>query len=405
MSSAPPGSTTTSTAQERALHAHALSALEVADLALAHAPDLGLQEPHRNADLTRDGVQRMLSGGVAGAELTAMTAVQRHEGMTDRNVLDLEWNEVGRSAGLPDAVFAKVTPDGPYLRETLSLLHMAENEVRFYNEIRPEIPDIAPEAYYARNYPGGRFIILMEVLERRGLTPYWQADRCTLAHAKAVVQTLAQLHGAYWQSDRFATDLAWIRPRTQRFGFEWHQRSFTTARRQYLDRPGSSELPEEMRRLIRRWDENDRQVYAYWDRLPATVLHGDSHFGNTYSHPDGRAGFFDWQVMYRGHGLRDVAYFFLAAADEQLRSHEREVFEHYLACLAPSGVDLDPDTAWRNYCLFGLDALDAHIKTVTRGGYGHAESALERQRTTMTRSMLENGLPDLLDRVLRDSSS
>jgi aminoglycoside phosphotransferase (APT) family kinase protein len=244
----------------------------------------------------------------------------------------------------------------------------------------------------------------MEVLERRGLKPYWGKDHCTLAHAKAVVEALATLHATYWESDRFATDLAWVRPRTSRFGFEWHQRSFTVARQQYLAGPVAAELPASMKELVQRWDANDRLVYDYWDRLPATILHGDSHLGNTYSHPDGRAGYFDWQVMYRGHGLRDVGYFFLSAADEELHSHEREVVAHYLDHLAARGVELDRDKAWANYCLLALDFLDANIKTVTRGGYGHADSALDRQRAAVSKSILDNGVPDLLDKVIRDGS-
>lgn len=256
--------------------------------------------------------------------------------------------------------------------------------------------DLAPEAYYARSYPGGHFLIVMEALETTGRTPHWMADTCTLNHALAVVSTLADLHATFWESERFAGDLAWIRPRTRRFGFEWHQRSYSTARARFLDSEAGRSVPREIRDLISYWDEHDRPVLAYWDSLPATVLHGDSHLGNTYSEPDGRAGYFDWQVMYRGPGLRDVAYFFLGAADEELRTHERRVVEHYWDRLEKHGVAFDRDAGWRDYCLLSLESLDAHMKTVSRGGYGHDADTLARGRRTVVASMLENDVPGLL---------
>jgi aminoglycoside phosphotransferase (APT) family kinase protein len=388
--------------RSEALHAHALASLEAADMAAAHAPDLDIDGPYLSTDITAEFLQATLGGSVPGAVLEKLEHQDGHDGMTSRIRWRLRWNDTGRRASLPEGVFVKATPEQPYLRETLSLLHMAENEVRFYNQIRPEVPDLAPEAYYAASYAGGRFLLVMETLENRGLKPYWMADDCSLDHAKAVVAALARLHATYWETDRFTTDLAWVRPRTSRFGFEWHQRSFRTARERYLGSEMGQTLPAEIIDLIRFWDRNDRAVYAYWDRLPPTVLHGDSHLGNTYSTPDGQAGFFDWQVIYRGHGLRDVAYFFLSAADETLRDHEREIVDHYLNHLEHNGVALDRETAWTDYRLFSLDALDAHIKTTMFGGYGHASAALERGRTTLTTSLLRNAVPNLLHRVVRD---
>jgi hypothetical protein len=387
-----------------AAHSNALAALERADMALAHAEQLVIDGPCSVEEISVATLQGMLGDAVPGAVLESIALADTHSGMTTRNKWSLTWNAAGQAAGLPTSVFVKATPDGPYLRETLSLLHMAENEVNFYRDIQPTLPELAPRAYYGKSYPGGRFMLLMEDLDERGLRPYWAADECTLAHAKAVVAALAQLHAAYWQSPRFETDLAWVRPRTRRFGFEWHQKSYHLARRDYLTSETGAKLPPELAEMIQFWDANDRTVFAYWESLPATVLHGDSHLGNTFSYPDGRAGFFDWQVTYRGHGLRDLAYFFLGAVEDSLRKeHEREVVGHYLDCLAQHGVTLDREKAWQDYCLFTLDRFDAHMKTIVRGGYGHASSALERGRLTTIGSILDNDVPALLRRIVKDA--
>src|SRR5690606_16361907 len=188
-----------------ALHQQALAALEAADMALAHASQLDIDGPWDPSHITAELLERELGGAVPDAKLEKLDVVDAHDGMTSRKRWRLAWNPAGQQAGLPDELFVKATPEGPYLRETLALLHMAENEVRVYNQIQPELPELAPKAWLARSYPGGRFMLLMEVLEARNLRPYWQADDCSLDHAKAVIKALASLHAQYWQSPRFDT--------------------------------------------------------------------------------------------------------------------------------------------------------------------------------------------------------
>lgn len=390
---------------EVALHNNALDTLEQADRVLAHATGLNIDEPHEKADITTDLIERVLGAEAPGAKLVSLKNADAHDGMTSRQIWRLQWNDAGMDCELPASVFVKCTPDGEYLKETLSMLHMAENEVRFYNQIQPELSDIAPSAYYARSYPGGRFMILMEVLEDRGLRPYWMADECTLEHAKAVTTALANLHAQYWQTERFTSDLAWVRPRTRRFGFNWHQNSFLIARNKYLESDFGKLLPQELVELVQLWERYDQDVLRHWEKtLPSTVLHGDSHLGNTFSYPDGRAGYFDWQVIYRGNGLRDLAYFFLTAVQDELRrEHEREIVQFYTDEINARGVPLTFEDAWDAYCIQSIDRLDAHMKTYTRGGYGHAQSAIARSRQTIVNSLHENDvlgrLKSMIDRI------
>jgi hypothetical protein len=384
-----------------ALNAGALRALEEADMALAHAPELSIDGPYRSSDITAALLETTIAKDTPDAKVAELRLAAGHDGMTSRTKWDIRWNAPGRAAGLPNSIFAKTTPDAPYLRETLSMLHMAENEVRFYNQLRSEVPEIAPRPYLARSYPGGRFIILLETLETRGLKPYWVADECSLEHAKAVTSALATLHAKFWETERFNTDLSWVRPRTSRFGGVWHEHSFRHARKAYLERADALQMPPELVEMLKFWDENFQPVYRYWDTLPATVLHGDSHLGNTFADNEGRAGYFDWQVILRGHGLRDVSYFLLSAISEDLRRrHERAIVDHYLQELASRGVWLNRENAWLDYCLFALDRFDAHIKTHVRGGYGHAESGRERGRIATVGSLLHNKVPDLLRKVV-----
>jgi hypothetical protein len=55
------------------------------------------------------------------------------------------------------------------------------------------------------------------------------------------------------------------------------------ARRTYLETEAGRALPGELQEFLHYWNEHDAEVYAYWDSLPQTVLHGDSHLATTYA--------------------------------------------------------------------------------------------------------------------------
>lgn len=387
---------------DAALSESALDALELADMALAHVEGLQIDEPHTAEQVMPVFLERVIGGEVPGARLVQAEVVDGHDGMTDRRRWKLSWNDAGLAAGLPPYAFAKATPHGAYLRETLALLHMAENEVRFYSQLQAEVAAIAPKAYHAAFYPGGRFLLIMEDLEARGLQPYWAHHDCSVDHAGAVLDALAQLHATFWDSDRFSGDLAWLRPRVKKFGRKWHRHSYLEARRRYLEMELGQTLPEDIRLLLSVWGQNDLCVYDYWETLRPTALHGDSHLGNTYGAPDGTAGLFDWQVMFRGHGLRDVAYFMMSALpDAMRRSHETVLLDRYLDALGSRGVKMDRAKAKRDYALFILDQWDAHMKAYAFGGYGHMPEARIRTRDTLVGALQAHGVSDLLEHVVR----
>ncbi|RIJ17249.1 hypothetical protein D1227_08325 [Henriciella mobilis] len=386
-----------------ALHREALDRLEVADMAAAHARSLDIEEVHTAEKISSEWLGHVIGGNVDGALLENAVQKEGHDGMTDRRQWNLSWNAQGRAAGLPASVFIKATPSQPYLRETLSMLHMAEAEVRFYNELRDEIPHLAPQSFYGKSWAGGRFILVLEALEDRGLKPYWMHHDCSFEHACAVLEALAELHARYWETDRFQTDLAWVRPRALKFGARWHEASFVQARSAYLQTDLGQALPEDIRALLGTWSEVFRNVYAWWDSQPLTLIHGDSHLGNSFAYPDGKAGMFDWQVVFRSHAMRDVAYFVLSALTRDQRAEfEDKLISSYLMSLQRHGVKLEEDYARRLYALFLLDSWDAHMKTYTRGGYGHADAAVRRRATTMIDALREHQTADLLGDLLKE---
>lgn len=361
------------------LMSDALDALTAADSALAFATEVPTDGPHTLDTVDAAWLTTTIAADVPGAEVVEAVDVDRHDGMTDRLRLALTWNDAGVAAGLPAHVFVKATPHEPFHLLTLAVLHMHEAEASFYNLVQPEIPSLAPRSYYAQSYPGGRFLLVLEDLADRGCQPFWLKDHCTVDHAKAVARALGTLHGTYWESPRFESDLSWVRPRSERYGWSWLCGNLGGARDAYIETPAGQALPAEAHELVQAWREHQDAIFAHWETLPRTLLHGDSHFGNTFATADGEAGLFDWQVIFRGYGLRDLVYFLTTALSaEDRRVHEDEIIDIYLATLAQHGVVLDRSEARRNYALFALDMLDASMATLAHGSYNHDLAVSQR---------------------------
>src|SRR3546814_1924747 len=47
------------------------------------------------------------------------------------------------------------------------------------------------------------------------------------------------------------------------------------------------------------------KLHRHQQTLARTLLHGDTHLGNIYLLPDGRAGLLDWHLVVRGHHMHD----------------------------------------------------------------------------------------------------
>jgi aminoglycoside phosphotransferase (APT) family kinase protein len=122
---------------------------------------------------------------------------------------------------------------------------------------------------------------------------------------------------------------------------------------------------------------NDWALHADWERGPQTLIHGDSHLGNTFGLPDGSVGLLDWQVLYRAPGMRDVAYFLTHSVPTEVRrAHIDRFLQSYLDTLAANGVVDVPSLsqAWEALRLFAFDAWDSSAICVLWPGLQAAEN-------------------------------
>jgi aminoglycoside phosphotransferase (APT) family kinase protein len=257
---------------------------------------------------------------------------------------------------------------------------MALQEVRFYEQIRPDLGDIAPRAFYMHAGHGARFLLLLEDLRESGARPVTAEEQLTIEHAGGVIDALAQLHAKFWRSPRLAGDLAWASAMVDRPGFELLAGQFRRVRRRFLAESEQRQVSPRTRRMLGILIDHDREIYRSWSDGPQTLVHGDSHMGNTYALPDGRAGLLDWQVVFRTRGVREISYCLVPGLDTDLRrAHERSLLQRYLAGLGAGGVEDPPsfDEAWDDYRFFAHDAWDSVALTVLWSGL-HPPAALER---------------------------
>ena len=315
--------------------------------------------PRQPADLTPLWFSRALGTNVTSVERIATTT-----GTTVHGRVRLGGERV------PASVFVKLAPTAPATRIFVDLMGLGSTEVRFYREIRGELPVDAP-AVFASALDGrtGRFALVLEDLATRGCRFGDVRGTASPDEAAEVVAALARLHAHFRQSPRFRGDLAWLfshadDPNAAVVG------PLLRAALRRVSRIGP--VPAGARFLIERHADVERALAGG----PSTLLHGDPHLGNLYF--DGAVpGFLDWQVVRKGSGLRDVVYFMVLSMDTELRrAHQDDLVKLYLKELAGHGGDaLDPNEAWRRLRALASYPWVAAVFTAGAGGLQAREIA------------------------------
>lgn len=342
----------------------------VAQLTAAIAPWLPERGPTKSSEITADWLTRNIGAKAGNAVALSARELDGTTGTTDRRRLVVEWDAGGQAAGLPENLFIKSSPLTAKNRVMVAALDMAVNEVKFYRQAAHQLDGVVPRTWYARAGNGARFCIVLDDIVAQGAKPYALADHCDIEHARGLMDAFATLHAMFWESPRFRTDLNWARTWSTRPGNAvlktFYKRGRAGALK--LDRP---ETTPAVRAVAAALDRHIDAYYAEFEQGPLTLLHGDSHLGNTFSRPDGSAGLLDWQVVWQGPGLREVTYWMVTGLEPEVRrKHERDLLEHYLEGLRAGRVREVPSlkTAFERYRLFAAEAWDAAAMTIAWPG-------------------------------------
>ncbi|CDO31218.1 phosphotransferase [Mycolicibacterium porcinum] len=349
----------------------------LAQVAAAVLPWVPTRGPWKSADVNATWLTERLAKRVRGAAALAVASLDGTTGTTDRQRILVEWNDAGKEAGLPANLFIKSSPLSAKNRVMVGALDMAVNEVHFYNEAAASLKGVVPTAWFAHAGIGARFLIVLEDIVAAGGRPYALADRCEIAHARGVVDAFADLHSQFWESPRLNRDLTWARTWSTRPGYVVLKKFYSRGRTGAL-KLGRPEVTPAVRAVSAALDQHAAAYYREFEAGPLTLLHGDSHLGNTFATSDGRAGLLDWQVVWQGPGLREVSYWMTTGLDPDVRrAHERELLERYLDGLRAGGVPDVPDydKAFERYRLFSAEAWDATAMTIAWPGLQAQENA------------------------------
>lgn len=215
------------------------------------------------------------------------------------------------------------------------------NEVAFYSKLRPQLAIEAPRVFGCRYDPESLlFAIVLEDLSQSEATFPSVMTPVSVDQVRGLLDTLARLHARFWDSAELATGLSWLETHLHG-GVAEHMNEFVPPHIR-----NEIETSQIKREMVQRLGWTADELYAgvaalqrHQDGLPQTVLHGDTHIGNTYLLPGDRGGLLDWQLMVRGPAIHDVAYLITTALPvAERRKHERDLLIWYLDRLAAHGA-------------------------------------------------------------------
>jgi hypothetical protein len=256
-----------------------------------------------------------------------------------RIAMDVDF--AGGAPHLPQRLMVKVARPG------FGDLPLYDNEVNVYTRLGDELPVNTPRCVGGyRDVEGSSFGLVLEDLRPRGaefpsvLTPTSAAD------IRGLLDQLAALHARYWQSPRFDDDLAWVHPHIsgplhELFNHEGGVPMLVNweIQTQQFKRELVESVGETGQSLLR----NVALAQQHQAGLPRTLVHGDTHIGNTYRMPDGSYGLLDWQLTSYGYCMHDVAYIVITGLSVQdRREHETDLLSYYRQRLSHHGVTEAP---------------------------------------------------------------
>jgi hypothetical protein len=299
--------------------------------------------------ITPEWLTAFVCRDVPGAQVTAVRRAGGSSGSSTRVAIRVDYNEAGQAAGLPTELFVKIAASYKQ-RVQLGAADVAKGETDFFMTLRPKVEMEAPIGYggVTEDRSWKSAAIMEDVAVSKGAEFIEPIHPLTRAQVEDVVQNLARMHGALWEDP----DLRILKTPRDHYN---NIAAFLDMEKRCqvgMERAKSVIAPRIYGQADRLWKGTRRALELATDELPATLLHGDPHVGQTYITRDGRMGLADWQVVMQGGWGFDYAYFVSSACEpEDRRAWDRELLELYLERLGEHGGKPPAfDEAWKIYC-------------------------------------------------------
>lgn len=223
-----------------------------------------------------------------------------------------------------------------------------ENEVNIYTRLGDEIPMRMPRCFGGlRDHASLSFGLVLEDLRTTQVAFENVLSKFCAEDTAALLEQLALLHAAYWESPRFNNDLRWVQAHTsgpihdlfslEKGGVHFlieHEIATHQFKRELVESIGQSSIG---------LAEQVARVQNHQANLSCTLLHGDAHVGNTYRTKSGERGYLDFQLSARGFCMHDVSYTIVTSlAVKERRLHELNLIDGYRERLIDLGVHKPP---------------------------------------------------------------
>jgi hypothetical protein len=301
-------------------------------------------------------------------DVRAVTVLDQHSGTTGRARVGVEYADDADDG--PVTVFVKLPPFDEQQRAFVQEVGLGISEARFYREIATEVPVRVPTAYHSEWDDDGRYVMVLEDLSASGCRFPRPRDEDIGVTAGRIVDELATLHAHFWGDPRLDGELGWVRE-GKRVSFGGPSKFIRLAVERFGDEMGPA-----FRDLAELYTERPMEVAAVLGSGPPTLVHGDAHLGNLFvdEAAGGRPGFFDWAMVWRAGGVRDVSYVLgNSIPTEVRRDGEREWIQRYVDGLAAGGVTLGVDDAWEQYRVLVAYSWASATSTAAMGSLWQSE--------------------------------
>ena len=312
--------------------------------------------------------EALRAGGALGeASVTGFAYEPINEGkgfMSQVARLRLDYD--GDAAGCPASVLLKLPTDSHDLLMLTDTLGNRRREVRFYEEIAGRGPISTPQAYHCGIDPStGRTVMLLEWLTgaRQGDT----VAGCTTDEAIGCLVEMARFHACWWESSR-PDSPTWVPLKSDEAPA--YRELYATAWIELQAKAGGH-MPERLRRIGNRLEQDVPRIKAMLARQPRTIIHGDYRLDNCFFRDEAGSStpiVFDWEFCVRSRGAYDVASFLgEVLTPERRRAEEMDLLRTYHNALLSGGA-----TGYTfEECLddYRLSMLEVFVFWIVTGGF------------------------------------
>ncbi|RSL74603.1 hypothetical protein CEP53_000173 [Fusarium sp. AF-6] len=282
---------------------------------------------------------------VLGKPVKDASIIETIHGTASKILVKLTYEDPADS---PTAVCVKGGFNPAILDLQPSLCQMYQLEAEFYHYIGPAVQMRLPDAHYcAIDEVRGQGIVVLADLKTTGYAFGNPLEAWTVDRVRAGVEQLAILHAKTWGGE--PRDFPWL---NREFSIRDIMRSLLSAESWEARFGGESRPPVPDQLADReRMAKAFETLWSNTDTKMNCIVHGDPHIGNTFITPTGEPGFLDWQCIYRGSAIHDVAYFIAGSLSiDDRRESEGELFRHYLDTLhQKGGPRFSKEELWEEY--------------------------------------------------------